>query len=92
MVATAASRRVAIEHLALEELDRLTPPAKVASSYRAVIAYSRLALRRVSTLEAYARSNEAAGARSAKAALKRGRVRLVIAALRAGVQDCSSIA
>lgn len=87
-VASAASRRAAIEQRALGELEQLTPPSEVAGDYRAVLAFSKSVLERTTKVEAYARSNDAAGVSSARASDK-GWLRLLFSAARAGLRDCS---
>jgi hypothetical protein len=89
-IAKSASARLAIEQRALGELGKLTPPAKDARDYEKVLAYMRLDLRHLLQLSSAARSNDAAGVASAKAALETGALRLLGAGVRAGTKACST--
>jgi hypothetical protein len=87
-IAAASARRASIERGALDELRKLSPPARVAQYYRRVLEYSQAALQQVVKLAAYARSGDTKGVESAKQAAGARQLRVLVAASRAGVKHC----
>jgi len=90
-LAEVAHRRAAIERRALNELEKLTPPADVAAGYRKLIASDRLALREIVKLGARAQAGDAAGVRLAKAKVEGGGLRLLLTANRARLKYCAAV-
>jgi hypothetical protein len=88
----ATSRRATIEHKALSELIRLTPPPKLASDWRTIVLATAAALRRTVTLERYAGASDSASAIRQKALLNKPQLSLLAAAARAGIKQCSVVA
>lgn len=86
-VGSAESRRVAVERRALDELAKLEPPRSGALSYRRVLVYSQVMLKRAEALSAPVAATDAHGSPLAKAPIK-GQMRLLAAASRAGMRDC----
>jgi hypothetical protein len=91
-IAASAPRRAAIERRALRELARLVPPANVATYWRATVNASEVVLGTTEQLARLKGSSSAASLRREVALVNRPQLRLLLAARRAGLGECSVVA
>ncbi len=86
------SRRAAIERIALSELIKITPPTSIAASWRKIVLGTAAALRRSVTLARYAKRTDRAGVARQKTLLSKPQLSLLIAATKARIEQCASVA
>ena len=91
-IAASAPRRAAIERAALSKLVRLTPPSALAGEWRTVVLETAAVLRRTMALERLAGAGGSANALREQALLNKPQLRLLVAATRAGVRECTAVA
>lgn len=90
-IASSATRRADIQRRALGELAQLTPPANLASAWRATISASGVVLRTTEELGKFKKPASAASLRREAALVNKPQVGLLFAAKRAGLQGCSVV-
>lgn len=89
--ASTTSRRAAIEQRALTELGALSPPPELAAEWKAVLAYTRSTFAYDAKIAQYARTGDDKGVLRQIEASEEVQLRLLSAAVRAGMRRCDSI-
>jgi hypothetical protein len=80
-----------LEQAAVAELDKLTPPSAIATSWRRIIAYRRALAEELVKLGRYAQANNVSAVRALAASKRRTHKRLLTLALRTGFKACSLV-
>jgi hypothetical protein len=87
-----APRRAAIERKALTELERISPPAKIAQEWKTILAATEGSLNTTEDLAKDVPSNDLASLRRQIASVNKPQLRLLLTATRAGIKQCASVA